>query len=363
MKREKTLQVNLGSVAIGGDSSVSVESMGRIHPGRVEECLNEIRAAALAGSDCFRIAVPDEKALSGLIQLKKHSPLPLIADIHFSPALALKAAQAGIDGIRINPGTWKNRFQFHQLIDILKTGNGVLRLGANTGSLPSHLQKKGRVEALLDSIIETLEVPQKKNFNRIILSAKSTDIEETIEIYERLAEVFSYPLHVGLTEAGEGIEGIIKSTIALGTILRKGIGNNLRVSLTSPNPVLESQVAVQILRGVGLRQKGIEVISCPTCARTRGDVVSFVKEIKEAIQLISSPSPLKLAIMGCEVNGPGEAKEADLGLAFGKSTALLFVRGKVMKTIHQQDALPELIKLLQSMVTNQQVKEEEENTL
>lgn len=357
MKREKTLQVYLGSIAIGGCSPVSVESMGRVYPGRVEESLNEIHAAALVGSDCFRIAVPDEGALSGIIQLKKHSPLPLIADIHFSPVIALKAAQAGIDGIRVNPGTWKNQLQYHQLIERLQAGNGVLRLGANTGSLPSHLQKKGRVEALLDSIIEMLEVPQKKDFHRIILSAKSTDINETIEVYERLADTFSYPLHVGLTEAGEGFEGIIKSTIALGTILQKGIGNNIRVSLTSPNPILETQVAVEILRGVGLRQKGIEVISCPTCARTRGDVVSFVKEIKEVIRLISSPSPLKLAIMGCEVNGPGEAKEADLGIAFGKSTALFFVRGKVIKTVHQQDALPELIKQLQSMISHQMEKE------
>lgn len=357
MKREKTIQVFLGSVAIGGHSSISVESMGRIYPGRIDECLSEICAAAAAGSDCFRIAVPDERALSGIIQLKKYSPLPLIADIHFSPTIALKAVEAGIDGIRVNPGTWKNQLQYHQLIEKLKAGSGVLRLGANAGSLPSHLQKKGRVEALLDSIIEMLEVPQKKDFHRIILSAKSTDINETIEVYERLAATFSYPLHVGLTEAGEGFEGIIKSTIALGSILQKGIGNNIRVSLTSPNPILESQVAVEILRGVGLRQKGIEVISCPTCARTRGDVVSFVREIKAAVQKISSPSPLKLAIMGCEVNGPGEAKEADLGLAFGKSTALLFVRGKVIKTVHQQNALNELIKQLRSMVSNQMVKE------
>ncbi|QPM69282.1 flavodoxin-dependent (E)-4-hydroxy-3-methylbut-2-enyl-diphosphate synthase [Atribacter laminatus] len=356
MKREKTFQVFLGSLAIGGRSSVSVESMGRVYPGRVDECLNEICAAAAAGSDCFRIAVPDEGALSGIIQLKKHSPLPLVADIHFSPIIALKAVEAGIDGIRVNPGTWKNRLQYQQLIERMKARNGVLRLGANTGSLPSHLQKKGRVEALLDSIIEMIEIPQKNDFHRIILSAKSTDINETIEIYERLADAFSYPLHVGLTEAGEGFEGIIKSTIALSTILQKGIGNNIRVSLTSPNPVLESQVAVQILQGVGLRQKGIEVISCPTCARTRGDVVSFVREIKEAVQMISSPFPIKLAIMGCEVNGPGEAKEADLGLAFGKSTALLFVQGKVVKTMHQQDALSELVKQLQLMVSNPMVK-------
>jgi len=357
MKRDNTLQVLLGSVVIGGHSPVSVESMGRIYPGRIEECLSEIQAAALAGSDCFRIAVPDEEALLGLLQLKKYSPLPLIADVHFSPTIALKAVQAVIDGIRINPGTWESKLQYHQLIDWLKEGNSVLRLGANTGSLPSHLQKKGRVEALLDSLIEMVEIPQKKGFNRIILSAKSTDIQETIETYERLADTFSYPLHVGLTEAGEGMEGIVKSTIALGTILQKGIGNNIRVSLTSPNPVLESQVAVQILCGVGLRQRGIEIISCPTCARTRGDVISLVREIKKIIQTMPASPKLKLAIMGCEVNGPGEAKEADLGLAFGKSTALLFVHGKIIKTVQQRDALNELIKQLRAMNSNQTVKE------
>ncbi len=350
MKREETLRVQIGSVGIGGDCPVSVESMGRIHPSRIENCLTEIGAAACAGSEIFRIAVPDNTALSGLIEVKKKTPLPLIADIHFRPDIALQAARAGIDGIRINPGTFKDSGKYDQLIDIMHDNQQVLRLGANTGSLPPHHRQKERVKALFESITEALELPEKKGFRQIILSAKSTDIDETIQIYDWLAHSFPYPLHVGLTEAGEGTEGIVKSVIALGCILQKGLGNNIRVSLTSSDPVLESRVAVQILKSLGLRSKGIEVISCPTCARTKGDVVSFVREIKKEIASIHSPKPLKLAIMGCEVNGPGEAREADIGLAFGKSTALFFVRGKVVKTVQQQNALLELLDMLNSMI-------------
>ncbi|MEI6156843.1 MAG: (E)-4-hydroxy-3-methylbut-2-enyl-diphosphate synthase, partial [Atribacterota bacterium] len=324
MKREETIPVQLGSVIIGGTHPVSVEAMGRTNPASVDACLAEILSVMAVGADVFRVAVPDEEALDGLLEVKKRSPLPLVADIHFCPEVAVRAALQGVEGIRVNPGTLLNQEKYSQLIDILRDQNLVLRLGANAGALPREHREKDRVEGLFESISDALELPEKKGFSQIILSAKSTEVEETIAIYDRLSRSFPYPLHVGLTEAGEGQEGIVKSSIALGTILRQGIGNNIRVSLTSRDPVDETQVANYILRAVGLHQKGIEVISCPTCARRKGDVVLFVQKVKKAIAHFDRSVSCKVAVMGCEVNGPGEAREADLGLAFGPSTAVLF---------------------------------------
>ncbi|HSV31241.1 MAG TPA: (E)-4-hydroxy-3-methylbut-2-enyl-diphosphate synthase [Atribacteraceae bacterium] len=339
MKRQDTHVVALGNITVGGESPVSIEAMGRSHPAHIQKTLREIRRSVREGCEIFRLAVPDREALEGLKILHPKSPLPLIADIHFIPELAWDAVRAGIDGVRINPGTFRNQEKYINLVEMLKDSQTVLRLGANAGSLPAALQKESRVKALFEIIATYLEVPRKKNFHRVILSAKSSDIEETIETNHLLSEAFPYPLHIGLTEAGEGEEGIIKSTLGVGILLREEIGNTIRISLTSNDPVLETRAASILLKTLGLKNEGIEIISCPTCARKMGDVVSLVRILKKKLARYKVNRNIRIAVMGCEVNGPGEAREADFGLALAKGTAVLFSHGKVIGTVHRDRAI------------------------
>ncbi|MGB4411147.1 MAG: flavodoxin-dependent (E)-4-hydroxy-3-methylbut-2-enyl-diphosphate synthase [Atribacterales bacterium] len=347
MRRENTKEIPLGKIKVGGKNPIWVEAMGRENPAKIRESIREIREAQEEGCEIFRLAVPDEESLFGLSQIKKQVDLPLIADVHFNLELGIKAVQLGIDAVRVNPGTAGNKEKLEELIKVLHDKNLALRIGANTGSLPLHYREKNRVEALFDSVEELISITEKNNFRNIILSAKSTDIEETIAIYDKLSRAFSYPLHVGLTEAGEGEEGIVKSSIALGIILREGIGNNIRVSLTAPDPVSETRVAWSILEALKLRSKGLEIISCPTCARRKGDVVALTRDFKRKVKERKIKIVGKVAIMGCEVNGPGEAREADWGLAFApRGKALLFSRGERIKMVKQEEAEEELIRLI-----------------
>ncbi|HXL01594.1 MAG TPA: flavodoxin-dependent (E)-4-hydroxy-3-methylbut-2-enyl-diphosphate synthase [Candidatus Atribacteria bacterium] len=347
MKRENTREVSLGKIKVGGKNPIWVEAMGRESPAKVKESIEEIEKVIEEDCEIFRLAVPDEESLLGLLEIKRRIDIPLIADVHFNLDLGIKAAQLGIDAVRVNPGTAGNKKKLGELIKILQDKNLALRIGANTGSLPLHYRGKNRVEALFGSLEELVSIPEKNNFKNIILSAKSTDVEETIIIYEKLSRAFPYPLHVGLTEAGEGGEGIVKSSIALGIILREGIGNNIRVSLTATDPVLETRVAWSILEVLKLRSKGLEIISCPTCARRKGDVVALTRDFKQKVRERKIKIVGKVAIMGCEVNGPGEAKEADWGLAFApQEKALLFSRGERIKIVRQEEAEEELISLI-----------------
>jgi (E)-4-hydroxy-3-methylbut-2-enyl-diphosphate synthase len=344
MRREETREVPLGRIKVGGKNPVWVEAMGREHPAMVEKCVREITMAEKAGCEIFRLAIPDQRALEGLKEVRKYAHLPLVADVHFDLRLGIEAARFGIEAIRINPGTIGRKADFEELLETLKSTGTTLRLGANTGSIPSRLRGQDRIKALFESMVNSVEVIERKGIKNIILSAKSTEVEETISIYEKLSATFTYPLHVGLTEAGSGIEGIIKSTVALGILLRTGIGNNIRVSLTSSSPVLETKVAWTLLESMGLRYRNIQIISCPTCARKRGNVVSLVHEFKKATEGFRPGLPLKVAIMGCEVNGPGEAKEADWGLALSKNhRAALFAKGEVVEVVSQEMALRKLL--------------------
>lgn len=355
MRREETKEVPLGKIKVGGKNPIWVEAMGRTHPARVRECIQEIRRSEEAGCELFRIAIPDQEALEGLREVKKYVSLPLIADIHFRLKLGVKAILQGVEAIRINPGTIGNKEDLKELLEVAKSRNTAFRLGANTGSLPSRFRKKDRVEALFGSIGESVGLLEKEGITNIILSAKSTDVEETITIYERLSSTFPYPLHVGLTEAGSGIEGITKSAIALGVLLREGIGNNIRVSLTSSQPILETKVAWALLESLGLRYRNIQIISCPTCARRRGNVVSLVQKLKREMSGFCSGRPLRIAIMGCEVNGPGEAKEVDLGLALSKDhKAVFFAQGKITEVIPQNIALAKLLRKIQEKLDEEE---------
>ncbi|MGQ9473357.1 MAG: flavodoxin-dependent (E)-4-hydroxy-3-methylbut-2-enyl-diphosphate synthase [Candidatus Caldatribacteriaceae bacterium] len=355
MRREETKEVPLGRIKVGGENPIWVEAMGRTHPAKIQECIREIKRSEEAGCELFRIAIPDQEALKGLQEVKKHTSLPLIADIHFNLKLGVKAVLQGIEAVRINPGTIGNKEDLKELLEVAKSRNTAFRLGVNTGSLPSHLRRKDRVEALFESIGESVKLLEGEGITNIILSAKSTDVEETIAIYEKLSSTFSYPLHVGLTEAGSGIEGMIKSAIALGILLREGIGNNIRVSLTSSQPILETKVAWALLESLGLRYRNIQIISCPTCARRKGDVVSLVQKLRKEISGFCSRKSLRVAIMGCEVNGPGEAKEADLGLALGRDhKAVLFAQGKIVDIIPQDVALAKLLQKIREKLDEEE---------
>ncbi|MCX7668118.1 MAG: flavodoxin-dependent (E)-4-hydroxy-3-methylbut-2-enyl-diphosphate synthase [Atribacterota bacterium] len=351
MNREMTREVPLGRIKVGGKNPIWVEAMGRRYPAEMRECLQEIAAAQEAGCEIFRIAVPDRESLEGLKEIKKHVHVPLIADVHFDLRLGIEAIFLGVDAVRVNPGTVGNRTNFEELLEAVKLKNVTLRLGANTGSIPFRFKGKDRVKALFESIEESVGVIEEKGIYNIILSAKSTDVEETISIYEKLASTFPYPLHVGLTEAGSGLEGIMKSTIALGILLREGIGNNIRVSLTASQPVLETKVAWILLESLGLRCRNIQIISCPTCARRRGNVVSLVHGLKRITQTLRLETPLKVAVMGCEVNGPGEAREADWGLALSKNhKAVLFAKGEIVEVVPQEIALAKLLQRIRENI-------------
>lgn len=359
MKRRRTQEVPLGPLVVGGNHPIWVEAMGRRHPRDWEACLEEIDRAFSRGCEIFRIAVFDEEGIEGLREIRKHRrTLPLVADIHFTIRLAFQAISAGVDAVRVNPGTVHDRSALESLIDVARDQGVVLRIGANVGSLPPKLRAKERTQALLESIAELVDLAEKKGMKRLILSAKSSDIEETVITYEKLSESFSYPLHIGLTEAGSGIEGIVKSSVALGILLREGIGDTIRVSLTSKSPVLETEVGWEILKALGVRLRGVTLISCPTCARARGDVVSFVREFRRAIaplEGVAGIRKLKVAIMGCEVNGPGEAKEADFGIALsGGKKAVLFARGEVIGVVPQEEGIAELISLVQEAMKGEE---------
>ncbi len=348
MRRQETLTITLGRVEVGGNHSVSVEAMGRVHPSRYEEALQEIEAAEEAGCEIFRLAVPDVDALEGLKKIKQKTQVPLVADIHFSPRLALAVCESGVEAIRVNPGTMGSKNQYRELLLRLEDNGCVLRLGANAASLPKTYHHMKPAEALFLCISEWLEEPQKLSFHNIILSAKSSSLEANEESARKLSRFFPYPLHLGLTEAGEGVSGIVKSTLGIGSLLREGIGNTIRVSLTSINPVLETQVGVSILNVLGLRKQGLEIISCPTCARKKGDVVLFVCELKKRLGGLKQTKPLTVAVMGCEVNGPGEAREADVGLAFGRERAVIFSKGIVERTVPHREGVEALLEAITS---------------
>lgn len=349
MTRRKTQEVPLGPITVGGEHPIWVEAMGRKHPGDWKACLEEIDRASSRGCEIFRIAVFDEEGIAGLREIRRRrESFPLVADIHFRAQLAFQAIEAGVDAVRVNPGTFPNRRMLESLIEVARDRGIALRIGTNVGSLPPALRGKERSEALFESIVECVNLAERKGMRRLILSAKSSDVEETVAVYRKLSEHFPYPLHIGLTEAGSGVEGIVRSSVALGILLAEGIGDTLRVSLTSRNPILEVEVGWEILRALGVRSRGVRVVSCPTCARARGDVVSFVREFRKATVSLEGDLELTVAIMGCEVNGPGEAKEADFGLALSAGgKAVLFAHGKVVATVLQREGIEKLISLVQ----------------
>lgn len=348
-KRKKTKRIYIGDVPVGDGAPIVVQSMTNTDTRDIKATVEQIKELEKAGCEIVRLAIPDEQAAISFREIKKRVNIPLVADIHFDYTLALKAMDAGADAVRINPGNIKKK-GLKEIIKVAKNLHIPIRIGVNAGSLEKDILKKyshPTPEALVESAIRSIHFFEDMGFDKIKLSIKSSNVLNTIKAYELLSQKTDYPLHLGVTEAGTLISGTIKSAIAIGYLLLKGIGDTFRISLTRP-PVEEVRAAYEILRALNLRHRGVEIISCPTCGRCQIDLFSLVEEVEKGI--IGIEKPIKVAIMGCVVNGPGEAKEADIGIAGGKANGVLFKKGKLIKKVPEQLLAYTLIEEVKNMV-------------
>lgn len=338
-KRKPTRQILVGSVKIGGSAPISVQSMTKTDTRNVRATRAQINRLVAAGCEIVRVAVPDERAVDALPALVTSSPIPIIADIHFHHRLALKAIEAGVAGLRINPGNIGGPAKVAIIVEHAREKRIPIRIGVNAGSLERDLRKKygsPTPAALAESALRSIELFERLSYRDIKVSIKSPDVMTTIAAYRLLSRKTRYPLHIGITEAGTIFSGTIKSATGLGILLAEGIGDTLRVSLTA-DPVEEVRVGYEILKALGLRQHGPEIISCPTCGRCQIDVAALVRNIEK--HLAGERRFLKIAVMGCEVNGPGEAREADLGIAGSKQGGVLFKKGVIIKKCRDRELL------------------------
>jgi (E)-4-hydroxy-3-methylbut-2-enyl-diphosphate synthase len=347
-ERKKTREVKVGDIIIGNGSPISVQSMTKTKTTDVDATVNQIIRCADRGADIMRVTVNTSEAADALADIVRLSPIPIVADIHFNHIFALKAIEAGAAKIRINPGNIGNRARIEEVLSAAKIKHIPIRIGVNSGSLEKDiLEKHGKPtsEALFESAMRHIDICRAIGFEDIIIAVKSTNVPLMIDSYRLLSENTDYPLHLGVTEAGTNHQGTIKSAIGIGALLSEGIGDTLRVSLTDI-PEKEVETGIDILRALGLRKKGIEIISCPTCGRLDVDLFKIVSEVESAIRGIDKD--LKVAIMGCIVNGPGEAMEADLGVACGKNSAIVFSRGEKIKTIPENEIVQELLTMIEN---------------
>lgn len=333
---------------MGGDAPVVVQSMTNTDTRDVTATVAQSRRLEEAGCEIIRVAVPDEAAADALPSIRKGIGIPLIADIHFHEALAVKALEAGVDGIRINPGNLGKK-SIRKIIGVAKERDAAVRIGVNAGSLEKDLLKKyggPTAEALVESALRNLAPFEEAGFTNLKLSLKSSHVATMIEAHRRISEVTDFPLHLGVTEAGTLLEASIKSSIGLGILLYEGIGDTIRVSITG-DPVPEVKVAYSILRALGVRKVGPEIISCPTCGRCEIDLIGLAEAVEK--RLSGMRGYLKIALMGCVVNGPGEASEADIGIAGGRGTGLLFKKGKAVRKIREEDFVTGLMDEIMQM--------------
>lgn len=342
MYREHTRTVQIGNRVIGGGNPVLIQSMCNTDTEDVQATVAQIRRLEAAGCDIIRVAVPTKEAAEAIREIKANISIPLVADIHFDYRLAIASIEAGADKIRINPGNIGSQDRIRAVVECAKAHKTAIRVGVNSGSLErSIIEKYGHVtaEGIVESALDKVRILQELDFHDIVVSVKSSDVLMSIRAHELLAEATDCPLHVGITEAGSVYTGNIKSAIGIGTILYEGIGDTIRVSLTD-SPEEEIRSAKLILRTLGLRKSGIELVSCPTCGRTRIDLIGLAKE---AEMLLSAYNlPIKVAVMGCAVNGPGEAREADLGIAGGVGEGLLFRKGEIIRKVPEGELLSAL---------------------
>ncbi len=337
--RHKTRLLRVGNVPLGGDSPVVVQSMTNTDTRDVAATVAQIERLVAGGCELVRVAVPDERAAEALRAIIDKVNVPLIADIHFDYRLALRAIENGVAALRINPGNIGGEAKLNTVVDAAKAHACVIRIGVNGGSLEKDILRKygsASAKALVESALAHVRLLEKRHFYETKISIKSSAVRECVTAYRELAAVCDYPLHIGITEAGGLVRGAVKSAVGLGILLWEGIGDTLRVSLTAP-PEKELPVAWEILRALDLRRRGPEIISCPTCGRTEIDLFALAQQVED--RLAHETADIKVAVMGCVVNGPGEAREADLGVAGGRDRGIIFRKGEVVRSVSGQEAL------------------------
>ena len=340
--RMKTREVKIGSVTIGGNHPIAIQSMTNTKTENVAETVEQIRQLTVAGCDIIRVAVPTMEAAKAIAEIKKQISIPLVADIHFDYRLAIEAVKNGADKIRINPGNIGDLSRIKAVVDVCKEHQVPIRVGVNSGSLEKHLLGKyGGVtpEALVESALDKVHIIEELGYENLVISIKSSDVLMGIQAHECIREKTDYPLHVGITESGTVFTGGLKSAVGIGNILYQGMGDTIRVSLTG-NPVEEVRAAQVILKSLGLRKGGISVVSCPTCGRTQIDLIGLATKVEEMVA--DFDLDIKVAVMGCVVNGPGEAREADIGIAGGKGEGLLIKKGEILRKMPENELLDAL---------------------
>jgi len=343
-------QIDIGGVKVGGGAPVTVQSMTKTDTRDVQATVAQITSLEQAGCDIVRLAVPDMEAAKALGSIKKQTNIPIVSDIHFDYRLALEAVRQGVDGMRINPGNIGAKYRIKAVVDAVREKGIPIRIGVNSGSLEKDILKKHgspTPKALAESALRHVSILEDLDYRDIKISVKSTDVRKMIEAYRILADQTEYPLHLGVTEAGTYEMGAVKSSVGIGTLLASGIGDTIRVSLTG-DPVDEIKVGLNILRSLGLRQNGIELISCPGCGRLEIDLMKLVKDVEDRIGGLELPRPVKVAILGCVVNGPGEASEADIGIAGGRGKGMLYKDGKLVRSFKETEIVDELVKELET---------------
>lgn len=349
LQRKQTKKIRVGDVYIGGDSPISVQSMTNTDTRNIKATVEQIKRLEEVGCDIIRVAIPDSEAASAVSEIKKAISIPLVADIHFDYRLALDCIKNGIDKIRLNPGNIGGQDRVKTVADMAIERQIPIRIGVNSGSVEkSIIEKFGGVtpEGMVESALAHAAMLENADFYDIAISIKASSVPMTIAAYRLLAQKSSYPIHIGVTEAGTIYKGTIKSSVGIGCLLAEGIGDTLRVSLTG-DPVEEVRVGKQILKSLGIIKSGIEIVSCPTCGRTRIDLIGIANKLEPILDKLDKN--IKVAIMGCAVNGPGEAKDADIGIAGGVNEALLFKKGKVIRKISEDKIVEELIKEISLM--------------
>ncbi len=349
MNRRVSKKIMVGDVAIGGDAPITVQSMTNTDTRDVKSTIKQIKALENAGCHIVRVAVTDMDSCKAISKIKKNINIPLISDVQFDYKLAIESVKNGADCLRINPGNIGSKEKIQEVVKICKERNIPIRIGANSGSIKKeYLEKYNGVNenSMVYSALENVRILEDMNYDNIKISLKASSVDLTIKSHLKMAQLVDYPFHLGITEAGPIWRGTIKSAVGIGSLLSMGIGDTIRVSLTG-DPVEEVKVGREILKSLNLLNEDVEIISCPTCARTQINLIEIVKEAEKRLNPIKKP--LKVAIMGCAVNGPGEAKEADIGIAGGKGNGLIFKKGKIIKKVKEEDLLDELIREIEKL--------------
>lgn len=353
MERKTTKQIKIGNVAIGGGAPVVIQSMTNTDTRDISATLSQIEALAKAGCEVVRLAVLDQDAASALGEIANKSILPVIADIHFDYQLALMAIKEGVHGLRLNPGNIGARWKVQEVVRACKEREIPIRIGVNAGSLEKEILEKHHgitAQGMVESALGHIRLLEEEGYDKIKVSLKASHVPLMLEAYRKISNTVDYPLHIGVTEAGTVRSGVIKSAVGIGSLLAEGIGDTLRVSLTG-DPVQEIPVALEILRVLGLRKRGVDLISCPTCGRTQVNLAELAEKVEDKLShLPPLERPLKVAVMGCAVNGPGEAREADFGIAGGKGMGLLFKKGEIVARLSEEELLPALLQEIENYV-------------